>query len=53
MIAGLLNFVEIVNGARFAAILWPTVLLIATVQLLLYREPEGAYEGGAWRSSGH
>ena len=32
-----------------AAILWPIVLLIAAVQLLLYREPEGAYEA----ESGH
>ena len=45
IIAGLLNFFEVVSGARFAAILWPMVLLIAAVQLLLYREPEGAYEG--------
>lgn len=46
ILAGLLNFIEIVSGGRFAAILWPIVLLIAAVQLLLYREPEGAYEGG-------
>ncbi len=45
-VAGLLNFIEIFSGARFAAILWPIVLLIAAAQLLLYREPEGAYEGG-------
>jgi len=44
--AGLLNLIETVNGARFAAILWPIVLIIAAVQLLLYREPEGAYEAG-------
>ena len=47
VIAGLLNFVEIVNGARFAAMLWPIVLLIGAVQLLGYREPVGAYESGA------
>lgn len=52
IVAGLLNLVEIVNGARFAAILWPGVLLIAAVQLLLYREPEGAYEDGA-KHGGH
>lgn len=45
ILAGLLNFVEIASGARLAAILWPIVLLIAAVQLLLYREPDGAYEG--------
>ena len=47
ILAGLLNFVQIVTGARFAAILWPIVVLIAAAQLLLYREPEGAYEVGA------
>lgn len=46
ILAALLNFVEIGSGTRSAAILWPVVLLIAAVQLLLYREPEGAYEGG-------
>lgn len=47
ILAGLLNFIVILSEARLAAILWPVVLLIAAVQLLLYREPEGAYEGGA------
>jgi hypothetical protein len=47
ILAGLLNFVEIISGARLAAILWPIVLLIAAGQLLLYREPEGTYEGEA------
>ena len=42
--AGLLNLVEIINRARIAAILWPILLIIAAVQLLLYREPAGAYE---------
>jgi hypothetical protein len=46
IVAGLLNFIEIANGEGFAAILWPIMLLIAAAQLLLYREPEGAYEGG-------
>ena len=55
IVAGLLNFIEVINGAGFAAFLWPVVLLIAAVQLLLYREPEGAYEGGMehGRHSGH
>jgi hypothetical protein len=44
IVAGLLNFIEIDNGVGFAAILWPIVLLVAAAQLLLYREPEGAYE---------
>lgn len=50
--AGLLNLVEIINGAIFAAILWPILLIIAAAQLLLYREPEGAYEDGA-KHGGH
>lgn len=37
--------VEIFSEWRFAAILWPLVLFIAAVRLLLYHEPEGAYEG--------
>ena len=55
ILAGLLNFVELLNGARFAAILWPIVLLIAAVQLSLYREPVGAYEVAAehGRHAGH
>lgn len=44
---GFLNLVEIVTGARLAAILWPILLIIAAVQLLTDREPEGAYEGEA------
>jgi hypothetical protein len=47
IVAGLLNLIEIISGSRFAAILWPIVLLLAAVQLLLYREPVGAYEVGA------
>lgn len=47
IVAGLLNLIEIIGGSKFKAILWPIVLLIAAVQLLLYREPEGAYEVGA------
>lgn len=50
--AGLLNLVEIINGARFAAILWPILLIVAAAQLLLYREPEGAYEDGV-KHGGH
>lgn len=50
--AGLLNLVEIINGAIFAAILWPILLIVAAAQLLLYREPEGAYEDGA-KHGGH
>lgn len=52
ILAGLLDLVEIVSGAGYATILWPIVLLIAAVQLLLYREPEGAYEGGM-KHGGH
>jgi len=34
------------------AVLWPAVLLAATVQLLKYREPEGAYETAHARHDG-
>ena len=48
IVAGLLRLIEISSGAELAGILWPLALLIALIaaaQLLLYREPEGAYEG--------
>lgn len=45
IIAGLLRAAEIVSGAGILAVLWPLALLAAAVQLLLYREPPGAYEG--------
>ena len=45
IVAGLLRLIEISRGAELAGILWPLTLLIAAAQLLLYREPEGAYEG--------
>lgn len=53
--AGLLNLVEIISGARFAALLWPILLIVAAVQLLVYREPEGAYESeeGHGKHTGH
>lgn len=55
VLAGLLNLIEIISGSRFMAISWPIMLFIAAVQLLLYREPEGAYEadGGHAGHTGH
>lgn len=47
--AGLLRVGELVTDASVWAILWPLVLLLAAVKLILYREPEGAFEAG----SGH
>lgn len=47
IVAGLLRLIEIIGGGRVTAILWPFALLIAAAQLLLYREPEGAYESEA------
>lgn len=44
--AGLLRTAEIVTRASLFALLWPLALLIAAAQLILYREPEGAYETG-------
>ena len=45
--AGLLRVIEIVTGTGLLAILWPLALLTAAVQLILYCEPEGAYEAEA------
>ena len=45
IVAGLLRLIETSSGAELAGILWSLTLLIAAVQLLFYREPEGAYEG--------
>ena len=46
LIAGLLRSVELFTGAGIWVILWPLALLVAAAQLLLYREPEGAFEAG-------
>lgn len=50
--AGLLRSAELITGASLLAILWPLALLAAAAQLILYREPEGAYEAGGGHS-GH
>jgi hypothetical protein len=42
--AGLLSLAEILLQSKTFAILWSLALLIAAVQLLLYREPEGAFD---------
>lgn len=44
--AGILRAGEI--GTRFGlfGLLWPLLLLAASAQLIMYREPEGAYETG-------
>ena len=44
ILAGLLNLAESITGVAVFAILWPIVLLAAAAQLLIYREPEGAFE---------
>lgn len=44
IIAGLLRAVEFVTGRTPFAVLWPLALLVAAAQLILYREPEGAFE---------
>ncbi|MBI5300633.1 MAG: hypothetical protein HY868_00735 [Chloroflexi bacterium] len=43
-IAGLMRVTEIFLGQPSLAFAWSIVLLAAAVQLLLYREPAGAYE---------
>ena len=47
--AGLLRLVEVITGAGIFALLWPLLLLAAAAQLLIYREPAGAFEA----ESGH
>jgi hypothetical protein len=44
--AGLLRAIEVGTGAGVFAFLWPLALLAAAAQLIVYREPEGAFEGG-------
>lgn len=44
VVAGLLRAGETVTGTGVLASLWPVALLLAAAQLLLYREPAGAYE---------
>lgn len=50
IIAGLLRVAEIGTGASAFAILWPIGLLAAAAQLIIYREPEGAYAADSSRS---
>jgi hypothetical protein len=42
--AGLLRAIEVGTGASAFASLWPIALLVAAAQLIVYREPEGAFE---------
>jgi hypothetical protein len=42
--AGLLRAIEVGTGADVFASLWPIALLVAAAQLIVYREPEGAFE---------
>jgi hypothetical protein len=44
--AGLLRAIEVGTGAGVFAFLWPLALLAAAAQLIVYREPEGAFEEG-------
>ena len=44
VVAGLLRAAEIFLGQPILAFAWVIALLAAAAQLLLYREPEGAYE---------
>jgi hypothetical protein len=42
--AGLFRAIEVATGVGAFAFLWPLALLIAAAQLIIYREPEGAFE---------
>ncbi len=50
ILAGLLRAGEAATGTKLFAILWPLALLAAAAQLIVYREPEGAYEAGGGHS---
>ncbi len=45
--AGLLRAMEVGTGESVFAFLWPIALLVAAAQLIVYREPEGAFEEAA------
>jgi hypothetical protein len=47
--AGLFRALEVGTGEIVFAFLWPIALLVAAAQLIVYREPEGAFEGAAHR----
>ncbi len=42
--ASVLRGMEVISKIGMFGILWPLALLVAAVQLILYREPEGAFE---------
>lgn len=44
ILAGLIAAAAVWASNASLAVLWPAVLLAAALQLLVYREPEGAYE---------
>jgi hypothetical protein len=45
--AGLFRAMEVGTGESVFAFLWPIALLVAAAQLIVYREPEGAFEEAA------
>lgn len=44
--AGLLRLAELAAGTGTFGWLWPIALLAAALQLVIYREPPGAFEHG-------
>lgn len=44
IIAGLVRLLEIILQSNVLGLLWPIALLIAAVQLVIYREPKGAFD---------
>jgi hypothetical protein len=44
MLSGFLRALQIFTEVNVFGLLWPAALFLAAVQLILYREPEGAYE---------
>ncbi|MBI3732993.1 MAG: hypothetical protein HY259_05985 [Chloroflexi bacterium] len=48
-----LRAAEIITGAELLAWLWPLALLAAAAQLIIYHEPEGAFESADMHMGSH
>jgi hypothetical protein len=53
IVAGLFRLAEIATGALSFMWLWPLALLVAAVQLIIYREPDGAFEAQGGHGGHH
>lgn len=53
VVVGLLRGAEVATGISILALLWPLALMLTAAQLLLYREPLGAFEAGDEHGNQH